>query len=74
MLIISIYLEILDSLNSLYVSPANKSEYELLKNYLTQFRQELSDRLIKRIYHDDPNIPSKHWLAFTKRKFMNKSL
>ena len=61
-------------LNSLYVSPANKSEYELLKNYLTQFRQELSDRLIKRIYHDDPNMPSKHWLAFTKRKFMNKSL
>ncbi|KAK6464867.1 actin-related protein 2/3 complex subunit 3 [Scheffersomyces coipomensis] len=61
-------------LNSLYQGPANKSESDLLRSYLQQFRQELADRLLTRIYKDDENIPSKHWLAFTKKKFMNKNL
>lgn len=59
-------------LSSLYLPPANKNDAELLRGYLQQFRQELSDRLIKRIYISD--VPSKHWLAFTRRRFMNKSL
>lgn len=61
-------------LSSLYQSPKNKNEAELLRSYLQQFRQELSDRLLKRIYADGTDIPSKHWLAFTRRRFMNKSL
>jgi actin related protein 2/3 complex subunit 3 len=61
-------------LNSLYQPPRDRSEYDLLKGYLTQFRQELASRLIQRIYKDDTQHPSKYWLAFTRRKFMNKSL
>ncbi|CAH2352063.1 actin-related protein 2/3 complex subunit 3 [[Candida] railenensis] len=61
-------------LNSLYQSPANKNEAELLRSYLQQFRQELADRLLKRVYSDSEVVPSKHWLAFTRRRFMNKSL
>lgn len=61
-------------LNSLYQAPANKNESDLLRSYLQQFRQELADRLLKRIYADDEGVPSKHWLAFTRRRFMNKSL
>ncbi|EMG45739.1 ARC18 Actin-related protein 2/3 complex subunit 3 [Candida maltosa Xu316] len=61
-------------LNSVYLPPRDKSEADLLRSYLQQFRQELSDRLIKRIYSDDDSQPSKYWLAFTKRRFMNKSL
>lgn len=61
-------------LNNLYQPPANKNEADLLRSYLQQFRQELSDRLLKRIYAEDENTPSKYWLAFTKRRFMNKSL
>lgn len=61
-------------LNSLYQPPHDRAEYDLMKGYLTQFRQELASRLIQRIYKDDSNHPSKYWLAFTRRKFMNKSL
>lgn len=61
-------------LNSMYQPPANKNDADLLRSYLQQFRQELAERLLKRIYGDDPNTPSKFWLAFTRRRFMNKSL
>lgn len=61
-------------LSSLYLPAKTKNESELLRSYLQQFRQELSDRLLKRIYTDETGGPSKHWLAFTRRKFMNKSL
>ncbi|KAI5962925.1 ARC18 [Candida pseudojiufengensis] len=61
-------------LNSLYLPPKTKNEADLLRQYLTQFRQELAERLLNRIYKDDPSVPSKYWLSFTKRKFMNKSL
>lgn len=62
-------------LNTVYSVPVgDHQQMDLLKSYLTQFRQELSSRLIKRVYEDDNAGPSKFWLAFTKRKFMNKSL
>ncbi|KAK6202597.1 actin-related protein 2/3 complex subunit 3 [Scheffersomyces amazonensis] len=61
-------------LNALYQGASNKNESDLLRSYLQQFRQELADRLLTRIYKDDETSPSKHWLAFTKRRFMNKSL
>ncbi|RLV96644.1 Actin-related protein 2/3 complex subunit 3 [Spathaspora sp. JA1] len=61
-------------LNNLYLPPKGKNEADLLRSYLSQFRQELSDRLLNRIYQDQNEGPSKHWLAFTKRRFMNKSL
>lgn len=60
-------------LSSLYLAPANKNDAEVLRSYLSQFRQELSDRLLKRIYQHESS-PSKYWLAFTRRRFMNKSL
>ncbi|CAK9440246.1 uncharacterized protein LODBEIA_P43460 [Lodderomyces beijingensis] len=61
-------------LNSLYLPPKTKADADLLRSYLTQFRQELAERLLKRVYSEDENVPSKYWLSFTKRKFMNKSL
>ncbi|KAK9366727.1 actin-related protein 2/3 complex subunit 3 [Lipomyces kononenkoae] len=60
-------------LNSLYSAPRDRAEAELLRGYLSQFRQELAVRLIVRVY-DDGDKPSKYWLAFTRRRFMNKSL
>lgn len=61
-------------LNSLYQGPSNKNEADLLRSYLQQFRQELGDRLLKRVYKDNDAAPSKFWLAFTRKRFMNKSL
>lgn len=60
-------------LNSLYQPPRDRNEYDLLQSYIQQFRQELSARLIQRLYKDS-EFPSKFWLAFTRRRFMNKSL
>lgn len=45
---------------------------DLLRQYLTQLRQELANRLVERVYADGK--PSKWWMCFQKRKFMNKSL
>lgn len=61
-------------MNALYQAPATKADAELLRGYLLQFRQELADRLLKRVYSEDETVPSKYWLAFTRRRFMNRSL
>ena len=47
---------------------------EYLRQYLTQVRQELAARLIERLYADGTGKPSKWWMAFQKRRFMNRSL
>lgn len=47
---------------------------EYFRTYLTQVRQELAARLVERLYADGSNKPSKWWMAFQKRRFMNRSL
>jgi actin related protein 2/3 complex subunit 3 len=47
---------------------------EYLRTYLTQVRQELAVRLVERLYADGTGKPSKWWMAFQKRRFMNRSL
>ena len=47
---------------------------EYLRQYLTQVRQELAARLVERLYADGTGKPSKWWMAFQKRRFMNRSL
>ncbi|KAJ1986548.1 subunit of the Arp2/3 complex [Dimargaris cristalligena] len=59
-------------LYSLYPTPESKFDTDLLRQYLTQIRQELGQRLVERVYVD--GTPSKWWLCFQKRKFMGKSL
>lgn len=62
-------------LNTVYSIPLdNPADVELLKSYIQQFRQELAMRLLERVYKDNREVPSKFWLAFTRRRFMNKSL
>lgn len=47
---------------------------DYLRQYLIQVRQELAARLIERLYADGTGKPSKWWMAFQKRRFMNRSL
>eukprot|EP00842_Homolaphlyctis_polyrhiza_P004906 jgi/Hompol1/5416/HPOL_004413-RA len=56
-------------LNAMYEKPANRADIDALKQYITQLRQEVSVRLTQRIFEDDK--PSKWWMCFSKRKFMN---
>ncbi|MEQ2275238.1 GPN-loop GTPase 3 [Xenotaenia resolanae] len=61
-------------LNAMYAKPANKQEDEAMRAYLQQLRQETGLRLCDRVFDPQTDKPSKWWLCFVKRQFMNKSL
>ena len=61
-------------LNSVYSRPSNGEEADLLRQYLLQLRQETGQRLVDRVFDKDSGKPSKWWLCFAKRKFMDMSL
>ncbi|CAH1392430.1 unnamed protein product [Nezara viridula] len=50
-----------------------KSEADLMRQYLLQMRQETGLRICDKVYGEDGK-PSKWWLCFAKKKFMDKSL
>eukprot|EP01134_Creolimax_fragrantissima_P000160 CFRG0160T1 len=60
------------SLGSMYPSPTDKAEAELLKQYLTQLRVETAIRFVKKAFKD--GVPDKWWFCFAKRKFLNKTI
>ncbi|XP_031573607.1 actin-related protein 2/3 complex subunit 3-like [Actinia tenebrosa] len=61
-------------LNAMYQKPANKQDADTMRQYLTQLRQELGQRLVEKIFDPQTDKPSKWWMCFVKRKFMDKSL
>lgn len=61
-------------LNAMFVKPANKTEEETLRQYLQQIRQEVGVRMCEKVFDPQTDKPSKWWLCFAKRKFMEKSL
>jgi len=61
-------------LGGLVQAPANRTEQDLIKQYLTQARQELGKRLVEKVYARGETQPDKWWICFTKRKFLNMSL
>lgn len=61
-------------LNSVYGRPANQQEADLLRQYLTQARQEMGNRLVDKVFSTEDGKPSKFWLCFAKKRFMDKSL
>lgn len=61
-------------LNSVYSKPTNHEEANLLRQYFSQLRQELGQRLVERVFDKETNKPSKWWICFAKRKFMDISL
>lgn len=60
-------------LNSVYSKPASPNEAEFLRAYFTQLRLEVGARVSEKVFGDDGK-PSKWWLCFAKKKFMDKSL
>ncbi|KAJ8384922.1 hypothetical protein AAFF_G00197300 [Aldrovandia affinis] len=61
-------------LNAMYAKPTNKQEDETMRGYLQQIRQETGLRLCDRVFDPQTDKPSKWWVCFVKRQFMNKSL
>jgi len=61
-------------LNAMYSRPANKQEEDTMRSFLQQLRQETGLRLTERVFDPETDKPSKWWMCFSKRKFMDKSL
>jgi actin related protein 2/3 complex subunit 3 len=61
-------------LNAHYAPPSSRADADFLRQYLTQVRQELAARLVEKLYADGSGKPSKWWMSFQKRRFMNRSL
>ncbi|KAK2574518.1 Actin-related protein 2/3 complex subunit 3-A [Acropora cervicornis] len=61
-------------LNAMYQKPGSKAEADSMRSYLTQLRQELGQRLVDSVFDPQTDKPSKWWMCFVKRKFMDKSL
>lgn len=61
-------------LNSVYAKPSSPEEQDLMRQYLLQLRQECGYRLADRVFNTETGRPSKWWLCFAKRKFMDLSL
>lgn len=60
-------------LNSMFQAPKTRADADLLRQYLSQCRQEMAGRIVDTVYGPDGK-PSKWWMAFQKRRFMGKSL
>eukprot|EP00295_Goniomonas_pacifica_P045432 CAMPEP_0175919036 /NCGR_PEP_ID=MMETSP0108-20121206/12189_1 /TAXON_ID=195067 ORGANISM="Goniomonas pacifica, Strain CCMP1869" /NCGR_SAMPLE_ID=MMETSP0108 /ASSEMBLY_ACC=CAM_ASM_000204 /LENGTH=176 /DNA_ID=CAMNT_0017241675 /DNA_START=87 /DNA_END=617 /DNA_ORIENTATION=+ len=61
-------------LSGFFPKPARPDEADTFRTYFKQVREETGRRLAARCYPDPAAKASKFWLAFAKRKFMNKSL
>ncbi|XP_055302459.1 actin-related protein 2/3 complex subunit 3 [Sitodiplosis mosellana] len=61
-------------LNSVYPKPSSANEADLLRQYLTQIRQETGNRLIEKVFNTPDGKPSKWWTCFAKKRFMEHSL
>jgi len=61
-------------LNSVYAKPATSQDAETLRQYLLQVRQECGNRVCEKVFSTEDGKPSKWWLCFSKKKFMDKSL
>lgn len=57
-------------LNAIFQKPTSPSDTETLRSYIKQLREEAANRLCARIYDTD-KAPSKWWICFARRKFMN---
>lgn len=66
-------------LNAMYDKPKDRAESDNMRAYLSQLRQETATRLVDKVYSatypdtEQGKRPTKWWLSFQKRKFMNKS-
>ncbi|XP_002127960.1 actin-related protein 2/3 complex subunit 3-A-like [Ciona intestinalis] len=61
-------------LNAMYSKPQSRAEADQMKAYIGQLRLEIGDRLLEKVIDQETGKPSKWWMCYSKRKFMEKSL
>lgn len=50
------------------------SSTDLMRQYMQQLRQETGNRICEKVFSTEDGKPSKWWICFAKKKFMEKSL
>lgn len=60
-------------LNSVYAKPSSPKEADDLRAYMKQLRIETGLRICSKVYGDEDR-PSKWWLCFARKRFMDKTL
>ena len=60
-------------LSGFFKAPSSRAEGDQLRQAIQQYRWELGIRLVDAVYQDG-KTPSKWWMCFTKRKFLNKTM
>ena len=60
-------------LTGTFPAPASREEQDKLRAFWKQLREELSGRLMERLYNAD-GTQNKWWMSFAKRKFMERQL
>ena len=68
------HFDVTTGLGGIINGPKTFQEGETLKSYLAQCREEIGLRLIDHLYVDEGTKMNKFWMAFAKKKFMNKEL
>lgn len=53
-----------------FPAPKSRAESDGARNWMKHVREELTLRLLERVYEAD-GTPNKFWMAFSKKKFMN---
>jgi len=61
------------ALGNFFPAPQTSQEADMCRAYLKQLREEMGRRLVTKVYND-AGEPSKFWIVFAKRRFMNKTL
>eukprot|EP01092_Planopodium_desertum_P003193 TRINITY_DN1553_c0_g1_i2.p1 TRINITY_DN1553_c0_g1~~TRINITY_DN1553_c0_g1_i2.p1 ORF type:complete len:159 (-),score=33.21 TRINITY_DN1553_c0_g1_i2:521-997(-) len=61
-------------LGGFFEDPQNRGESDTVRQYFTQLRHELGQRLLAKVFNDASGEPSKWWMCFQKRKFLNLEL
>ena len=55
--------------------PGNRAEQDQTRAWMAQLRQECGVRLCDKVFANSPDgKPSKWWVCFQRKKFMNKQL
>ena len=61
-------------LGSMYAKPRTSEETDTMRQYIQQLRQEMGVRLIDKVFPNESQPPSKWWLCFSRRKFLDQAL
>lgn len=57
---------------ALLPTPETREEKEKFRAFARRCREEIAVRLVHRCYDDVTGAPDKFWMAFAKRKFLNR--